>query len=111
MSDLVGVCVPPDYFLALPTRLCDRPSPLRRLAIRYFDMVGPNWARTSSESMSPERVRALNRTGMSGDSNRWEGWGRGIKYVEEVPARVAGTGGSDGQGDRRAARVGVGGDG
>ena len=61
MSGLVGVCVPPDYLLALPTRLCDRPSPLRRLAIRDFDMVGPNWARISSESMSPVRERVRPR--------------------------------------------------
>ena len=31
----------------------------------------------------------LNRTGMSGGSDRWEGWSHVREYVEEVSARVA----------------------
>ena len=32
---------------------------------------------------------SMNRTGMSGDSSPWEGWGHVREYVTEVPAGVA----------------------
>jgi hypothetical protein len=45
----------------------------------------------------------LNRPGVSGDSDPWEGLESGHvgKCVEEVPAGVAGAGGADGRGDPR----------
>ena len=47
------------------------------------------------------RYDKLNRPGMSGDSDPWEGWSHVREYVEEVPAGVEGAGGADGRRDPR----------
>jgi hypothetical protein len=46
-------------------------------------------------------IVGVNRPGVSGDSDPWEGLESGHvrKCVEEVPAGVAGAGGPDGRGD------------
>ena len=52
---------------------------------------------------SQGRRQWVNRPGVSGDSDPWEGLGSGHvgKRVEEVPAGVAGAGGADGRRDPR----------
>lgn len=55
---------------------CGRTAPVDRQVNRIIDETTGKMIR-------------LNRTGMSGDSDRWEGWSHVRKYVEEVSAGAA----------------------
>ena len=59
----------------------------------------------------PDRHPAVNRPGMSGDSDCWEGWSHARRFEEAVSGGVAGAGGADGRRGPSRSRLGVGGDG
>lgn len=47
-------------------------------------MTGPNDTRSSTRLS--RSAKELNRPGMSGDSDRWEGWSHARRYAQAVPA-------------------------
>jgi hypothetical protein len=71
----------------------------------------PDWLGPGAYVPQAEAMICVNPPGMSGDSGAWEAWSHAGRFIEAVPVGVEAAGGADGCGDRRGARVGVGGDG
>ncbi|CNE69154.1 REP13E12 repeat protein [Mycobacterium tuberculosis] len=65
----------------------------REELVEVFDALDAELDRLDEVSFevltTPERLRSLNRPGMSGDSSSWKGWGHVRWFIEEVPAGAA----------------------